>query len=48
VASEQDKDLELAKTLQASFDRENYVLSTAQKGPVRKKGRRIDAFFQKR
>jgi nucleotidyltransferase/DNA polymerase involved in DNA repair len=48
VTSEQDKDLELAKTLQASFDRENYILSTAEKGPIRKKVRRIEAFFQKR
>ena len=45
----EDMDLELAKTLQASFDRENYILSTAQKSrPIRKKVRRIDAFFQKR
>jgi nucleotidyltransferase/DNA polymerase involved in DNA repair len=48
VGCEEDKDLALAKTLQASFDRENYILSTAQKASIRKKVRRIDAFFQKR
>ena len=44
-----DKDLELAKKLQASYDRENYILSkTAKRGPAKKKVRRIDTFFCKR
>ena len=44
-----DKDLELAIKLQASYDRENYVLSKADRGgPAKKKVRRIDAFFCKR
>jgi DNA polymerase eta len=47
-SSHHDKDLEVAKKLQASYDRENYILSTARKGPVHKKARRIETFFQKR
>jgi hypothetical protein len=45
-----DKDLELAKKLQASFDRENYIFSTVNrlKDPHKKKVRRIDTFFGKR
>jgi hypothetical protein len=43
-----DKDLELARNLQASYDRENYVLSTAKRDPAKKKVRRIDTFFCKR
>ena len=43
-----DMDMELAKKLQASYDRENYILSTANRrkgGPMKKKPRGIDAFF---
>ena len=43
-----DMDMELAKKLQASYDRENYILSTANRrnrGPMKKKARGIDAFF---
>ena len=51
-----DADLELAKKLQASFDRENYVFSkvkqrkvgTIQQKKVPKKAKTIDAFFAKR
>ena len=46
----EDGDLNLAKQLQASFDRENYVLSTAnrrQRGDSKAKSRRIDTFFAK-
>lgn len=50
-----DRDLLLAKKLQAQYDRENYVLSTAEKRTVRKpnshtsssKKQRIDSFFTK-
>mmetsp|Transcript_2712 Transcript_2712/g.5851 ORF Transcript_2712/g.5851 Transcript_2712/m.5851 type:complete len:369 (-) Transcript_2712:1957-3063(-) len=52
VNTTEDSDLEFARKLQASFDRENYALSTANR---RKKSttsvkntRRIDAFFTKR
>eukprot|EP00536_Pseudo-nitzschia_multiseries_P012625 jgi/Psemu1/326909/estExt_fgenesh1_pg.C_4920008 len=52
VTTMEDKDLEFARKLQASFDRENYALSTAnrrRKNSERsKKTPRIDAFFMKR
>jgi hypothetical protein len=50
---EADKDLELARKLQASYDREDYVLTAAEKrsGDRPKKASskrvRIDNFFQK-
>jgi nucleotidyltransferase/DNA polymerase involved in DNA repair len=51
-SSQCDKDLELAKHMQASYDRENYVLSSTsnqRNGPAKKKQvRRIDTFFGKR
>jgi hypothetical protein len=51
-SSQCDKDLELAKQMQASYDRENYVLSSTsnqRNGPAKKKQvRRIDTFFGKR
>mmetsp|Transcript_10758 Transcript_10758/g.22757 ORF Transcript_10758/g.22757 Transcript_10758/m.22757 type:complete len:801 (-) Transcript_10758:2060-4462(-) len=47
-----NKDLDYARKLQASFDRENYALSTAnrrrQSVSSGKKTRRIDYFFRKR
>ncbi|KAG7344233.1 DNA polymerase IV [Nitzschia inconspicua] len=51
-----DKDLELAKKLQASFDRENYVFSKlnsrreggATKSMKKAKTKQIDSFFKKR
>eukprot|EP00980_Cylindrotheca_fusiformis_P015054 scaffold4157_cov136-Cylindrotheca_fusiformis.AAC.4 len=47
----EDKDMELAKKLQARFDRENYVLTAVNRrsngGPPKKKARRIDAFFKR-
>jgi len=49
----EDKDLNYARKLQASFDRENYVLSTASQrrksvSNVKKNTQRIDSFFKKR
>jgi len=52
VKTMEDKDLEFARKLQASFDRENYALSTANRrrksAESSKKTPRIDAFFRKR
>mmetsp|Transcript_23630 Transcript_23630/g.57936 ORF Transcript_23630/g.57936 Transcript_23630/m.57936 type:complete len:691 (+) Transcript_23630:196-2268(+) len=49
-----DKDMELARQLQAKYDRENYVLTASSRrseaagGPPKKKARSIKNFFQKR
>eukprot|EP00548_Thalassiothrix_antarctica_P011301 CAMPEP_0194163316 /NCGR_PEP_ID=MMETSP0152-20130528/79979_1 /TAXON_ID=1049557 /ORGANISM="Thalassiothrix antarctica, Strain L6-D1" /LENGTH=345 /DNA_ID=CAMNT_0038873301 /DNA_START=9 /DNA_END=1046 /DNA_ORIENTATION=- len=48
-----DDDMELARKLQTSYDRENYVLTasirrTSTGTPPKKKVRRIDTFFQRR
>ncbi|CAJ1958840.1 unnamed protein product [Cylindrotheca closterium] len=48
-----DNDMELARQLQAKYDRENYVLTATSRrstagGPPRKKARSIKTFFQPR
>mmetsp|Transcript_48730 Transcript_48730/g.54526 ORF Transcript_48730/g.54526 Transcript_48730/m.54526 type:complete len:736 (+) Transcript_48730:144-2351(+) len=51
IGTLEDEDLNYAKQLQATFDRENYVLSTSnsrQRGDLKTKTRRIDTFFAKR
>ena len=55
IDTAEDEDLKLAMKLQASYDRENYILSTAAKNKQvgnnqprpSKKTRRIDTFFKK-
>lgn len=51
ISTLEDNDLDIAKKLQASFDREDYALSTAtrrHKSGSKIKIRRIDSFFVKR